>query len=150
MEAEPLAAVSALWLGILTSISPCPLATNIAAVSFVGQQVGRARWVLAAGGLYTAGRMLAYTTLGGAAVWSLMSVVDVSGFLQGTFYRLLGPILIVVGLILLGLFTLKLPAIGVGERLKPTHLDLPLGQPVAPARRSVAVGRDASGVLVTL
>ncbi len=42
---------SAAWLGILTSISPCPLATNIAAVSYVGRSVGNARAVLLAGAL---------------------------------------------------------------------------------------------------
>ncbi len=113
-----LAVGSALWLGILTSISPCPLATNIAAVSYVGRQVGRARTILAAGALYTVGRTLAYVVLGAAAVWSLMSMVAVSGFLQGTFHRLLGPLLIVVGLLLLGLVKLSLPGVGVSDRLK--------------------------------
>ena len=54
---------SALWLGVLTSISPCPLATNIAAVSFVGQRVGNPWKVLAAGGLYALGRALVYAGL---------------------------------------------------------------------------------------
>jgi cytochrome c biogenesis protein CcdA len=46
--------ISALWLGILTSISPCPLSTNIAAISYVGRKVGKPRSVLLAGLLYTA------------------------------------------------------------------------------------------------
>ena len=66
-----LAIGSALWLGILTSISPCPLATNIAAVSYVGRRIGSARAILASGALYTAGRTVAYVALGAAAVWSL-------------------------------------------------------------------------------
>jgi len=113
-----LALGSALWLGILTSISPCPLATNIAAVSYVGRQVASARAVLLCGGLYTAGRTLAYVGLGAAAVWSLMSMVAVSSFLQGTFHRLLGPLLIVVGLLLLGLVKLNLPGLGVSQGLQ--------------------------------
>jgi cytochrome c biogenesis protein CcdA len=113
-----LAVGSALWLGILTSISPCPLATNIAAVSYVGRQVGSTRAILLSGALYTAGRTLAYTALGAAAVWSLMSMVAVSGFLQGTIHRLLGPLLIVVGLLLLGVFNLSLPGAGFSERLQ--------------------------------
>ena len=96
-----LAVGTALWLGILTSISPCPLATNIAAVSYVGRQVGSTTGRALSGGLYTAGRALAYLVLGAAAVWSLMSVVAVSSFLQGGFHRALGPLLIVVGLLLL-------------------------------------------------
>jgi cytochrome c-type biogenesis protein len=113
-----LAVGSALWLGILTSISPCPLATNIAAVSYVGRQVGSARAILLSGTLYTAGRTLTYTVLGAAAVWSLMSIVAVSSFLQGTIHRLLGPLLIVVGLLLLGVFKLSLPGGGFSERLQ--------------------------------
>ena len=113
-----LAVGSALWLGILTSISPCPLATNIAAVSYVGRQVGSARATLLSGALYTAGRTLAYALLGAAAVWSLMSMVAVSSFLQGIIHRLLGPLLIVVGLLLLGVFQLSLPGGGFSERLK--------------------------------
>ena len=118
MEQSPLAVFSALWLGILTSISPCPLSTNIAAVSYVGRQVGSPRAVLLAGGMYTGGRMLAYLVLGAAAVWSVMSVVALSAFLQGTVHRLLGPLLIVVGLLLLGLFNLKLPGVSVSEGLQ--------------------------------
>jgi len=113
-----LAIGSALWLGILTSISPCPLATNIAAVSYVGRRIGSARAILASGALYTAGRTVAYVALGAAAVWSLTSMVEVSSFLQGTVHRLLGPLLIVLGLLLLGAVKLSLPELGVTEGLK--------------------------------
>jgi cytochrome c biogenesis protein CcdA len=113
-----LAAGTALWLGILTSISPCPLSTNIAAVSYVGRRVGSSGAVLLSGVLYTAGRSLAYMVLGAASVWSLMSMVTVSSFLQGTFSRLLGPILIVLGMLLLGIFELRLPSVGVSDELQ--------------------------------
>jgi cytochrome c-type biogenesis protein len=118
MESAWLAAGSALWLGILTSISPCPLATNIAAVSYVGRQVGSTRAVLLAGGLYAAGRTFAYVVLGAAAVWSLMSVVAVSSFLQGGFRRALGPLLVAVGLLLLGVLKFNLPGFGVSDGLR--------------------------------
>ena len=72
MDIESVAWLSALWLGILTSISPCPLAANIAAVSYVGRHVGSPGRVLLVGVLYTTGRTLAYLVLGAAAVWSLM------------------------------------------------------------------------------
>jgi len=113
-----LVAGSALWLGILTSISPCPLATNIAAVAYVGRQVGRTRAVLASGILYTAGRALTYTALGAAAVWGLMSMVGVSSFLQGAFHRALGPVLILVGLMLLGLVRVELGGRGLSDGLR--------------------------------
>lgn len=113
-----LAVGTALWLGILTSISPCPLSTNIAAVSYVGRRVGSRRLVLLSGALYTAGRSLVYLVLGAASVWSLMSMVSVSSFLQGTFPRLLGPILIALGLLLLGVFEFTLPSMGVNDELQ--------------------------------
>jgi sulfite exporter TauE/SafE len=110
-----LAVATALWLGILTSISPCPLSTNIAAVSYVGRRVGSGRAVLLSGVLYTGGRSLVYMVLGAVSVWSLMSMVSVSSFLQGTFSRLLGPLLIALGLLLLGVFELKVPSVGVSD-----------------------------------
>jgi len=113
-----LAVGTAFWLGILTSISPCPLSTNIAAVSYVGRRVGSGRAVMLSGVLYTSGRSLAYLVLGAASVWSLMSMVSVSTFLQGTFSRLLGPILIVLGLVLLGIFEFRVPSVGVSDGLQ--------------------------------
>ncbi len=68
-----LAAASALWLGVLTSISPCPLATNIAAISYIGRRVDSARQVFLAGLLYTAGRTLVYTILAALLVSVLAS-----------------------------------------------------------------------------
>jgi len=40
---------SALWLGIMTSISPCPLATNIAAISFLSKKATHPLLVLLSG-----------------------------------------------------------------------------------------------------
>jgi sulfite exporter TauE/SafE len=118
MEVGSFASATALWLGVLTSISPCPLAANIAAVSYVGRQVERPRRVLWAGLLYTLGRTSAYVVLGAAAVWSLMSVVGASAFLQGSFSRTIGPILIIVGLFLLGLFRFSFHGVGVSDAMR--------------------------------
>ncbi|MGX9726404.1 MAG: aromatic aminobenezylarsenical efflux permease ArsG family transporter [Candidatus Electronema sp. VV] len=92
---------SAFWLGILTSISPCPLTTNIAAISYVGRRVGRPASVLQAGLLYTAGRALAYLLLGVLLVGSLLSAPSLSQVLQKHMNMALGPVLILAGLILL-------------------------------------------------
>ena len=118
MEPGWLALGTALWLGILTSISPCPLSTNIVAVSYVGRRVGSGRAVLMSGALYTIGRSLVYLVLGAASGWSLMSMVSVSSFLQGTFSRLLGPLLVALGLLLFGVFELTVPSVGVGDDLR--------------------------------
>ena len=98
---------AALWLGILTSISPCPLATNIAAVSFIARKVESPRRALFAGLSYIFGRAIAYAAVGSAVVFGLMSAPGVSNFLQRYMNRLLGPILILVGMYLLGLLGLR-------------------------------------------
>ena len=116
MPAWLLAAGSALWFGILTSISPCPLATNITAMSFVSRRVGSPRRVLLAGVLYTVGRSLTYMTVGSLLVWSLLSAPRVSLVLQRTMNRALGPILIVVGVFLLGILPLRWPSSGLAQR----------------------------------
>jgi len=93
---------TALWLGILTSISPCPLATNIAAISFIGNKVENTRRVLLSGLLYTLGRMLAYVVVGAIVVTGILSIPGLANFLQDYFNRFLGPVLILVGILLLG------------------------------------------------
>ena len=109
---------SAFWLGVLTSISPCPLATNIAAISFVGRRVDRPGNVLSAGLLYTAGRMLTYLFLGFFLVSSILSAPFVSHVLQKYMNILLGPLLIIVGMILLELISLNLGGSGLGESIQ--------------------------------
>lgn len=95
----------ALWLGILTSISPCPLATNIAAISFIGRKVNRPGYVLLTGLLYTIGRSVTYMMLGLLLAGSLLSMPAVSYWLQKYMYRLLGPILILTAMVLLNLIS---------------------------------------------
>ncbi|NWF82373.1 MAG: sulfite exporter TauE/SafE family protein [Bryobacteraceae bacterium] len=97
------AAGTAFWLGVLTSISPCPLASNIAAISYVGKGLAKPRRVLAAGVLYTAGRVLTYALLGWLLAASLASIAGVSNNLQGVMNQLLGPILILAGMFMLEL-----------------------------------------------
>ena len=108
---------SAIWLGILTSISPCPLATNIAAISFIGRRVGAPKAVVATGLLYTVGRSLAYVVLAAILVASLLSAPTVSHVLQKYMNKLLGPILILVGMLLLELIQIKVPGVGVGQKM---------------------------------
>ncbi len=108
---------SAVWLGILTSISPCPLATNIAAISYIGKRVDRPGTVLLSGLMYTVGRMLTYVILGILVVASILSIPDLAMFLQQNMNKALGPILIIVGLLLLGLFNLRLPGFGASDKV---------------------------------
>ena len=107
---------SALWLGLLTSISPCPLATNIAAVSFLSKKITRPAMVFISGLFYTIGRMVAYAVLGWIIINSFLSVPQVAQFLQKYMIQALGPILIIIGLILLEVFSLKLPNITLSQK----------------------------------
>jgi cytochrome c biogenesis protein CcdA len=109
---------SALWLGILTSISPCPLATNIAAISYIGRRVGSSRQVFLTGLLYTVGRTLTYLGLAAVLVASVLSVPQVSLFLQKYMHLVLGPILIIVGMFLLGLIELDMGGKGMSGNLQ--------------------------------
>ena len=106
---------SALWLGILTSISPCPLATNIAAISFIGRKVDRPGYVFLTGILYTAGRAVTYVVLGILLVTSLLSMPVVSFWLQKYMNKLLGPVLIIVAMMLLGMLQFGTKGSNIGQ-----------------------------------
>lgn len=100
--------IAAIWLGILTSISPCPLATNIAAVSYIGKNAAETKKVLVTGALYLLGRVTAYTALAALIVASTLSIPSISHFLQRSMNKALGPVLIIAGMFLLEL--IRLPA----------------------------------------
>jgi len=113
-----IAAVSALWFGILTSVSPCPLATNITAISFVGRRTGSPTGVLLSGLLYTLGRAVVYVAIAMLLVTSLLSAPTVSLTLQMWMNKLLGPILILVGMVMLGLIPIRFRGRGMSEQLQ--------------------------------
>jgi cytochrome c biogenesis protein CcdA len=114
---------SALWLGILTSISPCPLASNVAAVSYVGRHLEEPRRVLLAGLAYSAGRAVAYVLVGWLVVASILSVPGISFFLQRRMNQILGPLLILMGAGILGWLRLRLTAPEFGGRLRERMAD---------------------------
>ncbi|MFW5828912.1 MAG: aromatic aminobenezylarsenical efflux permease ArsG family transporter [Planctomycetota bacterium] len=93
---------TALWLGLMTAISPCPLASNIAAISYLGKDVEDRRRVLLAGLAYTVGRSITYVIVAAVLVWGLASAGDLSRTLQRYGTAFLGPILMLLGLVLLG------------------------------------------------
>ncbi|HEY3488786.1 MAG TPA: aromatic aminobenezylarsenical efflux permease ArsG family transporter [Candidatus Deferrimicrobiaceae bacterium] len=107
MDGYALGAGTALWLGVLTAISPCPLTTNIAAVSFIGRQYSHPLRVTLAGLAYVAGRVATYVALGVLLAGGLLSAPSLSTFLQRWMNAILGPILILVGMLLLGLLAFE-------------------------------------------
>jgi cytochrome c-type biogenesis protein len=110
--------LSAFWLGILTSISPCPLATNITAVSFISRNLGSSKKVLWSGLLYAAGRMLTYIAIAVLAVASLLSLPEVSFFLSSHMHKIIGPLLIIVGIILLDVIPFSFSASPVSSSIQ--------------------------------
>lgn len=118
MTAYLLYAGAALYLGVLTSISPCPLATNIAAISYVGRRVGNSRAVMGAGFLYTVGRCLLYLALAVLLASTAMSIPAVSLFLQKYTHLVLGPIFLILGMFLVGLITTNLGGATMSEGMQ--------------------------------
>ncbi len=115
------AAGAALGLGIVNALSPCPLATNVAAVSYLAGNLGgpKGTWrVLAGGGLYTLGRAAGYLLMGALITAGILSVPSLSRFLQEWMNRLTGPLLIVVGMVLGEMIPLRLPGIISAEKAK--------------------------------
>lgn len=118
MQETILAISSAIWLGILTSISPCPMATNIAAISFISRRVRRPSAVLITGLLYTIGRTAAYLGIGILIVAGALSMPEIARFLQKTMNQILGPVLIIAGLFLLELLQVSLPGLNLAARIQ--------------------------------
>jgi len=124
---------TAIWLGILTSISPCPLATNIAAVSFISHRITQRNTVFLSGVLYTLGRSLTYIALGVLIVKTLVDVPILADFLQRYINKILGIVLIIIGMVLLDLLRVPLSLPSVSENIAKKMIDrgvlgsLPLG-----------------------
>jgi cytochrome c-type biogenesis protein len=96
-------ALSALFLGLLAAISPCPMATNIAAVAYVSRRVTDRRYAVMTAALYTLGRMISYSVLGILIIMAGLEIPGLASFLQDFGEEILGPLLIIVGLIMLNI-----------------------------------------------
>ena len=114
-------AFTAFLLGLLTAISPCPLATNIAAIGFISKDIESRQRIFLKGVLYTVGRVIAYTLLGiilisilkeGASVFGIQKAVGKWGEL------LLGPLLLIIGLFMLFGSRLNLPKFGFDGKVE--------------------------------
>ena len=106
---------TAFLLGLLTALSPCPLATNIAAIGFIGKDIENRKRIFRNGLLYTLGRILSYTLLGvvlililkeGSNMFGIQKTIGVWGEL------VLGPLLFLIGLFMLLGDRLNLPQFG--------------------------------------
>ena len=93
--------VAAFSLGLLMAISPCPLATNIAAIAYVSQRAAERRQAAITSALYTLGRILTYSVIGVLIIKGGLEIPGLANALQNTGDKIIGPILIAVGIVLL-------------------------------------------------
>jgi cytochrome c-type biogenesis protein len=125
LENSDYAFVTALILGLMTAISPCPLATNISAIGYIGRDIADRRRVFLSGLVYTAGRAFSYTALA-VALYFGASQMNISLLFQGWGEKLLGPLLILIGLFMLDVIRLRFPGFSnltekVGEKQKGSY-----------------------------
>jgi len=113
MNSFPL--IAAFFIGLMTALSPCPLATNITAIAYISKKIDNGKKTLLTGFIYTLGRMVTYVLLASLIVYIGVNVQSISFFLQKYGERILGPLLIFIGLIMLNL--IKLPSLKSGDRI---------------------------------
>jgi cytochrome c-type biogenesis protein len=101
MGESPVPVVAAFFLGLMTAISPCPLATNITAIAFISKRIDSSRHTLLAGFVYTLGRMVAYIAVASVIVFFGMNIQFIALGLQHYGELLLGPFLLLCGIYLL-------------------------------------------------
>jgi cytochrome c biogenesis protein CcdA len=116
MESLWLGWFTALWLGTLTSISPCPLASNIAAISFLSKKIAHPGMVFISGLAYTFGRMAAYAVVGWLIIHSLVTIPQTAMFLQKYMGKAVGPLLLLTGIILLEIVVIDLPGFQISHK----------------------------------
>jgi len=103
--------ITAFILGLMTAISPCPLATNITAIGFIGKDIENRNRVFYNGLVYTLGRAVSYTMLA-VVIFLGVDQFAVSGIFQRYGEKIIGPALIIIGLFMLGILKIKLPGLG--------------------------------------
>ncbi len=118
LDSSTTPSLTAFLLGLLTAVSPCPLATNIAAIGFIGKDIENRRRIFLNGLLYTFGRVIAYTLLGVVLILILKegsSLFDIQKFIGKYGELVLGPALLLIGLFILFGNKLKLPSFDFKE-----------------------------------
>ncbi|HEY9122726.1 MAG TPA: aromatic aminobenezylarsenical efflux permease ArsG family transporter [Bacteroidales bacterium] len=103
--------LSALVLGLMTAISPCPLATNITAIGFISKDIENRHRVFINGLLYTLGRAISYTAIA-LVIFLGVDQFKFSGIFQQYGEKFLGPLLIIIGLFMLDVIKMKFPGMG--------------------------------------
>ena len=111
MESNSAPWLSAFLLGLMTAISPCPLAANITAVGFISREIENKHRVFINGLLYTLGRAITYTAIA-LIIFFGVDQFKFSGFFQQYGEKIIGPLLIIIGLFMLDFIKINFPAMG--------------------------------------
>lgn len=107
IDSNNIPVLTAFLLGIITSISPCPLATNITAIAFISKEIKTVKNTLLNGLFYTLGRAISYFVIS-LLVYFGLSTFNVSKIFQGWGDKALGPIMILIGLIMFGVIKINI------------------------------------------
>jgi cytochrome c biogenesis protein CcdA len=100
--------LSAFILGLMTAISPCPLATNITAIGFISKDIENKRRIFLNGIWYTLGRAISYTAIG-VILYFGANKFHVAKFFQSNGEKFLGPLLIIVGILMMDFIKINFP-----------------------------------------
>ena len=111
LENTQLPFLTAFILGLMTAISPCPLATNITAIGYISKDIENRKRVFYNGIIYTLGRAITYTLIG-LIFYFGANQFKISGFIQQWGEKILGPLLIIIGIFMLGIIKLNIPGLG--------------------------------------
>ncbi len=118
LESSQIPLLSAFLLGLMTAISPCPLATNITAIGFISKDIEDRKKVFLNGLVYTLGRAISYSGIGLIFFFGA-SQFEFSAILQEWGEKLLGPLLILIGIVMLGVLNLTIPGLAtLSEKLE--------------------------------
>jgi cytochrome c-type biogenesis protein len=98
--------IAAFFIGLMTAISPCPLATNITAIAYASKHIENKRKTLLIGIFYTLGRVFTYVLIASLIVWFGLNTQVIALGLQKYGQRLLGPLLLIIGVVLSGLVSM--------------------------------------------
>lgn len=101
--------VAAFFIGLMMTFSPCPLATNITAIAFISKKIGDSKHTLLVGTLYSLGRLVAYVGLTALIVYAGLNIQAISFFLQEYGALLIGPFMIIMGILMLEIVDIPLP-----------------------------------------
>ncbi|MGE5354752.1 MAG: aromatic aminobenezylarsenical efflux permease ArsG family transporter [Deltaproteobacteria bacterium] len=111
LENNSVPVISAFLLGLMTAISPCPLATNITAIAYISKNIENKRRVFINGLFYTLGRAISYVTIG-VILFFGASKFHIASFFQSNGEKYLGPLLIIIGIFMLDIFKFNFPGLG--------------------------------------